>query len=609
MVKLFRKAFFQNHILFIWIVAIGLLLRILFIEYQGLSNDELSAWYRIKYNNWDDFWFFGVKSGDMHPFFYQFFLVCWTRFFGESELALRSTGLLFYIVNSYLIYTICNRFFSKNSGLGIVTVYASFVFTIINTTLARPYNSGTFFLLVLFLSILELNRSERKIWYWHLGITLGFLGAMTSHYFAFLTAGIIGFLSIFYLEKNKIKNLLICGGIAILLFLPHWTVTQYQLSQGGLGWLAAPKWNWLIDFFYNFFNSSWIVFLLFILLLFISIFGKKSTKEVKFSIAIFIFTYLFAHFLSIVYTPILRELVMLFILPFLFIFLFRKIDFLKRKHLTIFFVLAPITIGLEGIFIEGMLKPKNFAVFKEIGEKINYWDTKIKIKNNCTTASSYNNIGYINYYLNSPLSESITDWSKGTAVYEIANRAKNSRNNYFLYSWSNSFHTPMHYEVIQKYFPSTIAQESYFGSSFRLYSKKGKRNISPKKIFHFKNNQSGKQEFFGELKFSIKDIFKDLKEDEYVLFSTKGKISNSSPMYYVATIERDGKLVQDDGKSILYQTFDHSKLNQKNILTDFFIAFELPKDAKPNDMLKIYFWNPSKSPVEFYETKLFYQKK
>ena len=610
--KITQSTFFKNHAIFIWVIFIGIVLRVLFIEFQGLSNDELSAWYRTRYIDWNSFWYFGVKSGDMHPVFYQAFLHFWTQLFGDSEWALRSTGIFFYLLNSLLIYNLCNRFFTKKTGLAVLSLYAGLVFTVINTTLARPYNSGTLFLLLSFWSILELARTEKKITFWHFGIVFGFLGAMTSHYFAFLTAGIIGTLSLVYLPKKKLIEFLICGALAILLFLPHWSVTEHQLNQGGLGWLAAPKWNWLIDFTYQFFNYSWLnVLLIEGGILFFNFYSKskKITKEEKFTLAIFSFTYIVAHIISLLYTPILRELVMLYLLPFLFIFLFRKVDLHGDTKLKVIFLIFPVLIGAQSVFQKGLLEPKNFGVFREIGHKINFWEKKINL-NECTTASNYNNIGYINYYLETPLKESITDWSKGDVVYELADRAKKSDKNYFLYSWSNNFHLPMYYEVIQKHFPFTVDDETYFGSSFRLFSKNKKRILKPEnKLIKSTEKQTTNDEFFGEIKLSVEKVYRRIEENQYILLQTKGKLSSHAPLYYVTTLERNGEMVKNDETPLFYAAYDQAKLNEIQTPTTFFTAFDLPKEALPTDIIKIYFWNPEKSKVQIGETKIYFEKK
>lgn len=603
MARIFQNTFLKKHAVFVWLMLVGFTLRILFIEHQGLSNDELSAWFRTRYVDWNSFWNLAVKTGDMHPVFYQAFLHYWVKIFGDSEFSLRSTGLLFYLSNSLLIYTICNRFFSKNSGLGIIALYSCLSFTIINTTLARPYNSGTFFLLLLFLSILEINRSSKKISGWHYGIIAAFLGAMTSHYFAFLTAGMIGIIGLIYLQNSRKKDLLICGTLAIISFLPHWPVTQYQLSVGGLGWLSPPKLNWLIDFTHLFFNNSWII-AFFCLLVFGVLFynteSKLKTPEEKFSVSVFIFTYVTAHFISLFYTPILRELVMLYLLPFLFIFLFRRFQLISIKKTNIFFLSFPLILGLYSIVFDNLLQPKSFGVFREIGTKVNETDRKIGLKN-CTIASNYNNAGYLNYYLKTPVSETIPDWSKPEVLYQLSNRARDSKLNFFLYTWSNSFHIPMYYEVIQKYFPYTEDRKSYFGSAFRLYSKKGKRNlIEQKGIFKKHVKIQSSDEFIGETKIELKNILSRIKPEQYLLLKAKGKFTNSSPLYYVATIERNGE------DPILYQAYDQSKLNEIGESTEFFIAFDLPKDLLATDILKIYFWNPEKQKIEVEKNRLYF---
>ncbi len=609
--RITQSTFFKNHAIFIWVIFIGIVLRVLFIEFQGLSNDELSAWYRTRYIDWNSFWYFGVKSGDMHPVFYQAFLHFWTKLFGDSEWALRSTGIFFYLLNSLLIYNLCNRFFTKKTGLALLTLYAGLVFTVINTTLARPYNSGTFFLLLSFWSILEIAKTEKRITFWHFGIVFGFLGAMTSHYFAFLTAGIIGTLSLVYLPKKKLIEFIICGLLSVLLFLPHWSVTEHQLNQGGLGWLAAPKWDWLIDFFYQFFNYSWLnVVLIGGGILFIKWYSKskKITKEEKFALAIFSFTYLIAHIISLLYTPILRELVMLYLLPFLFIFLFRKVDAHGDTKLKVIFLIFPVFIGAQSIFNKGLLEPKNFGVFREIGHKIKFWDKKINL-NECTTASNYNNIGYINYYLETPLKESITDWSNGDIVYELAERAKKSEKNYFLYTWSNNFHLPMYYEVIQKHFPFTVDEKSYFGSSFRLFSKNKKRILKPEyKLIHSSLPQTTNEEFFGEMKLPVEKVYRRIEENQYILLQTQGMLESNYPLFYVVTLERNGEMVKNGDIPLLYAAYDQAKLNNINTNITFFNAFNLPKEALPSDLIKIYFWNPEKAKVQIGETKIYFER-
>jgi hypothetical protein len=605
------SSFLKTHMSLLVILSIGLIFRFLFIEFQGLSNDELSAWYRTRYLDWDSFWNQGVKLGDMHPVFYQAFLSFWFRIFGDSEWAIRSTGLLFYVVNSLLVYSISNRFFSKNTGLALLSLYAGLSFTIINTTLARPYNSGTCFLLLTFWSILELNRSKNRFSRWHLGIIVGLAGSMLSHYFAFLAAAIVGFLGLIYLSSKKKIDLVLCSLIAILCFLPHWPVTYYQLNVGGLGWLPPPTPAWLLDFFSSFFNDSLALaslILLSILALLPWTDSISKTREQKFALAIFIATYLVGHLLSLVYTPIMRDLVMLFILPFLFLPLFRRFGNVKNSKLFLFALLIPLLSGFHSVFFGNILQPKHFGVFREIGNKISAYQADSTQKK-YEFASNFNNVEYLNYYLKRPLSEPITDWSHPETVYQLADRAKHSACECFIYSWSNSFHLPMYYEVIQKYFPCTVEAKTYFNSAFRNYGKKGTRKLKEiKGLFPKKPSRkiTSSEEFIGEIRFPIEKMQPLIKEKGYILAEACGTLSSSSPLNFVVTLERDGTILLAGKNPVLYQAFDQSKLHEPGRNTNFFLAFDLPKKTQKTDQIKIYFWNPERQTIEMGPVRFYF---
>jgi len=591
-------------------MVIGILFRLLFMQFQGLSNDELSAWYRTRFVDWNSFWHIAVKTGDMHPFFYQAFLHYWVTLFGDSEFALRATGLLFYLLNSFLIYRICTRFFSKNTGLAIITVYCCLTFTIINTTVARPYNSGTFFLLLTFWSILEVNILSKKFSLWHVGIIAGMLGAMTSHYFAFLTAGLMGIIGLVYLKKERKKDLIICGILTVLFFLPHWPVTEFQLSVGGLGWLPAPEFTWLLDLAHIFFNKSWITALILIFSLWQIQRVKENqsaSKEDLFALAIFLTTYLIAHILSVFYTPILRDIVSLFILPFLFIFLFRKFKNVADKKIVGFILLIPLVTGVDSVVRGDLLQPKNFGVFREIGDNINKYETKNGLKN-CTTVSNYNNVDYLNYYTNHTFKETLQDWSSPEATYQLSEISKKSKNARFMYTWSNSVHIPMYYEVILHSFPVTIESSTYFNSAYRVY-KKGKRKLIEQKniLKSISNSIQSSDEFIGECRIDLKDILAAIQPEQYILLKARGKLSNSSTVLFVATLEREGViLANDEDQPLLYQTFDQAKLIEIGKKDDFYIAFDLPKEAVSTDVLKIYLWNQGKQKVEIEQPRIYF---
>jgi hypothetical protein len=586
---------------FISILLIGLLLRSLFIEFQGLSNDELSAWYRTQYADWNSLLYYGVKSGDMHPAFYQVFLWAWVRVFGDSEWALRSTGLLFYILNSFLIYAIGKRFFSQLSSLLLIALYAGLSFTVINTVIARPYNSGTFFLLLTFWSILEINRSQLKWNFWQLGLIVGLSGSMLSHYFAFLSAAIMAGFGLVYVKKERRLDIVLTGVIACLIFLPHLSITLFQLAKGGLGWLSKPKIDWLPQFFVEFFNHSVSFTLIFVgivgVLLFLSR-RKNGTREERFVLVFSVTTYIVAHIISLLYTPILREIVMLFILPFLFLGLFSRIVLPPTKWITGGLIFLTLALGVHSVTKGNLLEPENYGVFREVGMDLTETRDKLGIEH-IEVASNFNNTAYLNYYLSNAVKSEITDWASSETVYQLAELAKKSHKTYFAYCWSNNYHVPMYLEVIKDSYPRIQEENNYFNSGFWCF-KKG--NSTENKIEIKAVNWEGSrgqfnQEFFGSMSIPVSDLFSSFKRGSYVLATTRGLATEQSPLHWVATIERDGAMLMEGDSPKVYTAFDQVRLYGVSDTSSFKLAIKLPPDLKQNDVLKCYFWNPEKKDI------------
>ncbi len=610
-----NQSFWKQHGMFISLLVIGLIFRFSFMYHQGLSNDELSGWVRTQFSDWNSFWHFGVKAGDMHPVFYQAFLWVWVRIFGDSEWALRGTSIFFYLLNSWMIYQICTQFFSKQIGLAVVALYVGLTFTIIHTVFARPYNSGTFFLLLAVWSIFEIERREKSFSFWFVGLSVGFLGAMLSHYYAFITASVIGFCALFYVSKQNIKVILISGIVSILAFLPHWPITAYQLNQGGLRWLSPPKWNWLFDFGYQFFNFSWILFSFFVGLIVYSFVKAEhfKTKQERFIIRVFLLTYLLGHLISVFYTPVLRELVMLYTLPFLFIYFFRGFHFYSGKAFNWALLIFPILIGLQSIFVSNLWEPRNFGVFREIGQSVNQADQKLG-RENMDFASNFNSITYLNYYCNIPIKEPIIDWTNPEVVYQLADRAKKSSKNYFVYNWSNNFHLPMYYEVLRNHFPYVYEHQVFFNSATTILSKKKTVSKSMQKLklkAKFENTFSShavsNEEFIGTIFISVKTL-RDCPNTEYFTVEAKGKLSIANPLFLVATLERDGKMLMAGENAVLYAAYDQARLLDTAKNVKFFNAFSLPENVLDSDVIHIYFWNPEKEKVEISRPELFQVK-
>lgn len=611
-----NKGFLHQHKTFIVLLLIGLIMRLLFIDYQGLSNDELSAWYRTRFEMGDEFWKLGVSQGDMHPAFYQILLWFWVRVFGDSELSLRSTSLLFYLLNLILIYQIGIRFFSKYTGNLITAFYASLGFLIVNTTTARPYNSGVFFLLLAFYMILLLREKKSHFGFLNTFILFAaFLGAMTSHYFAFLSVGILGVCGLFYVEKPARKHLFIAGGLALIVFsYLHLSITREQLSQGGLGWLSAPGFWWFIDFSKQLFQNSIGMLLVGLgLIYFVKKGNSQPNSHQGFSLLVMFFISFVAYFISLFYTPILRELVFQFILPFAFFGFIGPVFLEKREgekgRLRQFMPYAIVAIFcVHSIFMYDLFQPVHYGVFREIAENQIQVEKKYG-KEKITYAQNTNNLQYLNYYLkDSTLQEPITDWSKGETVMQLNNRVQNAQTPYFLYNWTNNYHVPMYLECIRRGFPRLARKKLYFNSGTYLYSRNLMDNSFDQRLLYEVDEGGlfeGDEFFIGGL-YTVGELRDQKKTGEYFLVEAKGSVNGTNRFYIVIQAENeDGELLMEGENAVMYWAYNQQELTPGAGMKEMFTAFELPKQLKNTDKIKIYCWNPDKGTILLNNLKLY----
>lgn len=610
-----KSNFWLQHGHFILLLGVGLALRVLFIQFQGLSNDELSAWFRAtEYQTWNSFWYYGIEAGDMHPAFYQVFLWGWMQLFGDSEWAIRFPSLLFYAANSWLIYRIGLRFFTKENALVFLLFYSCLAFPIIHTVFARPYNSGTFFVLLSVWALFNYKNRGKIYSPFLLLLGIGFLGAMLSHYFAFLVVGILGVSSLFYVDSKQRIGIILTGIAAILLFLPHLSVTWFHLNVGGLGWVDPPKWSWFFEKAFLFLNESYLLVTgVILLILFFRIQKVAAFKndENLFLLGNFFLVSGAAFLISIFITPILREDVLLFYACFLSFYLFKGVAQLSIKRFNLLFWSMLLLFSASSIWQGNLLKPRNFGVFREIGNEINQF-VELYPTEKIEFATSSSNVAYINYYLKSPIQEEINDWANASTVYELAKRAKLSDADYFVYSWTNHFHVPMYYEVIRKEFPYVVLHQSYFNSAFTIFSKKATLNPWKKTLLtkgienKFMRETSSKAPFINGIKIPLSEYPLEKNEEAYFYFEAENQNEIRKTLYLVAVLERDGEILKNEnGDLAYYLAYDQLQLENSAKTAYFSAAVQYPNSYQKGDQLHLYFWNPEEQALEFKRPKIY----
>jgi hypothetical protein len=461
-------------------------------------------------------------------------------------------------------------------------------------------------------SILDLKTSEDKKWKYTFLLVVGLLGAMLSHYFAFWVAFILGACSIFFVGKVNIKYILIAGLAATACFLPHFWITDFQLGKGGLQWLDPPGWMWLPDFTKQFMNESWVVALviLTILTLLFVKYGKlRINDNIAFLVSVFVLSLGGAIVISYAYTPILRDLVMLFMLPFLFIPLMGSLEIKEGRYFQIGTIIFVLVITGDSVFRDRFMVPDKFGVFKEIGEQIDLADKDFS-RDSIGYASNFNSVDYINYYVEQDLKEELKDWLDHPSIAKVHERVEGSCTPYFSYSFNHVYHSPIYLEVIRKFYPGLERNYLTKFSSYYLFTKKKPRQLpAPFKSMIPIDSVETNMEFFGTFKLRVGDLPKGQGYKNYYLIKCDGMLIEQKTFYLVVSLERDGKMAMNKlDQPVFYSAFDQSVIQKAGVPGEFFTAFEMPVQAKENDEIVVYFWNPERIKVRTGTLKVYLTK-
>jgi hypothetical protein len=588
--------FFRDHRIFLAILFAGVLVRTGFIQNQGLSNDELSAWYRLRFDSWSEFWNLGVAQGDMHPGFYQGLMKVWSMIFGCTEWGLRSLSLLFYVANAILIQRICDRHYSRQAGWIVNAIYAVFTFMVIHTTFTRPYNSGVFFILLAWLVVLEQFKEKTFSLTRVLLLAAGFSGAMYSHYFAFLVAAVLGVTGLIFLTGRSRMAVFVAGVLSCLLFLPHLSVTWIQLHKGGLGWLAPPDWTWAPEVVFTLFNRSWVLVLIMLFFIFFPIFRWKTISnktQIQFPYLVAIISIAAGVILSYTVTPVMRELVMLFVLPFLLIpaasVLSDDLSSVRSKSAMIG---AMTLIGLHSIFVDGLYRPVHFGVFRELGEELNSYDTHYG-RQNIVCAMNLNDEAYLNYYLKHKRSSLIKEWYSKNVREDLLQKVKNSSSEYFCYVFNSAYDQPVFRELILRYYPLKVSEKVFPGSAIYLFKKETGRKWGRSIKSVSERWKSTTKEFDFNASMKISTLGKLDPFDYCVFVFDLEKEKELNRLFSVVTLTRNGKPVMQNGAPVFYESMEQSILRDSSGYR-FTMPFFLPENALPTDEILFYLWNPDK---------------
>lgn len=360
-----------------WLIAsillFGIVLRFVPIDQYEFSHDELSGISRTIYPDFISELNYGVKL-DAHPALIQMFLWFWVKLVGFNEILIKLPFLLCGILAIWYIFKFSKTYFDIKTGwIASTIVSLSFIF-LVYSSYARMYIPGVLFSVLLLQSVFKLLFFEIVNKTDYIKLVVCVLLSAYNHHMSCLFAAVTVCLGLFYLVKERRKNYLMACAAAVILYLPHLSITLYQLSIGGIGfsvggWLSAPRINEVYFFIKTLLGTGTIGkvnIAVFLMLFLISVFKLIPITKKQFLLWwIFIINYLIIHLYSVFRNPILQYSVLLFSGIALIVFMSSFASFLTKKQTVLFVLFIAIGFNFQTIKKKHYLTKVNVHEFEE----------------------------------------------------------------------------------------------------------------------------------------------------------------------------------------------------------------------------------------------------
>ncbi len=357
----------KDNILLIAILLIAAILRFWNFGNMPYMHDELSALSRTHFNSISELITNGART-DGHPIGIQVFLYYWTMLFGENEMIVKLPFILCGLASIFIAYKIATRWFNTSVALIVASFMAILQYMITYSEIARPYIPGVLFSLLM-------------VWYWSnylfnedgkrnkalIGYVSFAVLCCYTHHFATLLTMVVAATGLFFLNKTNWKGYAIAIVSIVILYIPHISISLYQFSKGGLGgndgWLGKPDPNWLLMYFQYAFHYSYGMYALLITLLVVSLikYNNRIRETQKFRmicVVWFLAVFFIEYYYSLKVNPIIQFSTMIFVFPFLLMFLFS----LTGELSTVFKTTLVSLIVIVGI-VSLVVTRKHFQIF------------------------------------------------------------------------------------------------------------------------------------------------------------------------------------------------------------------------------------------------------
>jgi hypothetical protein len=586
---------------------------------------------------------YGVKTGDTHPAGVQLFIYYWTKIFGTSEFSVRFPFAAAGVFSVLLIYLIGNFWFGRTCGLMAAAAMAALQFPLYYSQLARPYSSGLFFSLLLVYGwtkiLFQHQTSDPMASRWLSGgsnillyyflFTISCALCLYNHYFSGMLAGIVAFTGLFFVTKKNWMAYSLCCIVSLLLFLPHISITFYQFSQKGLGWLLPPDANWLAGHFYFIFNNSLLVLITFFgafLVCFFLAYGLSGfTKFHGFSLLFFSLPLIIGYVYSVWRSPVLQHSMLLFSYPYFLLLLFSFSNGIKKEKFSNGLVCFILAMGLFSTVIEKKYYvTEHHGDFKKLAQKTlqiidKYGSENVVVAFNVITPY------YIDYYFRKyDRQPEIIQYRslEDTSIARLSAVIHKSKKNYFMHAWATINDLPEDEPLIKTKYPYLIERNSHVNAGLVLFSKKKEGSLpEPKPVFSIMHDfeinlwNSDTILFTEDTAWSGKrsanlhnfEFGPTWKTSVNKMQYRAGKIMNISVKVFAKEFPMEAMLIftiTKKDKTILWRGRELSAfITVQNEWQDAFLTVELPQ-AESGSELSVYVWNKKKKPMLIDDMKI-----
>ena len=613
--KAILKFLKSDNGLLLVIVLIGTFLRFYDAFNIPYTHDELSAYYRLQFDSFEELIEKGVKV-DGHPALVQVFLFYWIKLFGHDEFIVKLPFLLLGIGSIPLSYVVSKKWFNSTTALMVALFMATLQFPIMFSQIARPYISGLFFSLLLVKYWTEFLFEKRTSLMPIIGMVLSATLCTYNHYFSLMFAGIVGLTGLFFLNKTNAKYYVLSLVSVIILFLPHLNIFLFQFSGKGLNWLGVPDSWFIIEHIKFIFHFSPWVYLIVLIGLALGIYQQKSIKLSKFqviSISWFLLPIIIGVTYSILVKPVVQYSMLIFSFPFLLIFLFSFLKPLNIKWKSVSILLIIVINTSTLIFGREHYKVFYNQPIERFSEIISNANLVLNMSNSAQNPNILlnENPKYVNYYfekLNPSLSyQSIYNKELNPAVFNSQVQSINS--NYLLLG-----NVPKNLVLVAKqHYPFVLYLEDGVNYTFLILSKNPDDNIELRKeLYHSETDESPEPiqldaniEFSRAIEIDLTDVVDSRSSEIEISVAFNSESKNNGLIVCSITNGED---------VLLWRAISLDEFTDSDLFGQYqngFLALSLKNAFKTNNdiggaKLKVFYWNKMKQNISLkdFEVKI-----